>query len=75
MEPQTDYWSWSTKKLIEHMHPKNMDAQSPQWFYLSNILHHKYAEQNTLSTKRLVWATWGLVIITGLLVLVTILKK
>jgi nitrate/nitrite-specific signal transduction histidine kinase len=75
MEPQTDYWSWSTKKLIEHMHPGNMQAGSDQWVYLSNILNHKLAEENTQSTKRLVLATWAIAITTFLLVVVTIFKK
>ncbi len=75
MEPHTNYWKWSTKELIDYMHSPDRDEGSVDYFHLEDILHHKYAEENTRNTKRLVCATWGLVIITGFLVMVTIISQ
>ena len=69
MEEKEDYWSYSEKKLIEHMHWKNMHTGSDQWIYLSNILNQKRIEKTAKSTKWLAIATWGLVVVTLLLVL------
>ena len=72
MKREEDYWNYSEKDLIELM--GQTGAGDHFVFYLSNIVQHKNTEKNTINTKRLVWATWGLVIITGLLVMVTIFK-
>ncbi len=72
MSQEDDYWNCSEKELIELMGQTTLGDQFG--FYLSNILQHKNTERINLITKRLVWATWGLVIITGLLVIVTIFK-
>ena len=72
MKMEEDYWSYSEKDLIELMGQTGAGDQFV--FYLSSILQHKNTEKITLNTKRLVWATWGLVIITGLLVMITFFK-
>ncbi len=74
MDKREDYWAYTEKKLIEHMHWRNMDPGSPQWIYLSTILNYKMSENNSRNTKRLIWATWGLVLVTAILTLVTFLK-
>ena len=61
MAKEDDYWNYSEKDLIE---PIGQTGTGDQFvFYLSNILQHKNTEKINLITKRLVWATWGLVII------------
>ena len=72
MKKEEDYLNYSENDLIELIGQTGAGDQFV--FYLFTILQHKNAGKITLSTKRLVLATWGLVIITGLLVMVTIFK-
>jgi hypothetical protein len=68
-----DYWNCSEKELIEKLRPGTC-SNSQVWVYISNILNYKIAEKNSLIIRRLIWATWGLVLITEILVVVTFFK-
>ncbi len=78
-EKYTDWWGMNEEELIKYM--GQMDPGTQTHSYLSNILQYKLiqkngeiAEKNTKSSEKLVHATWGLVIATGLLVLITFFK-
>ena len=72
-DDKKDYWNYSEKELIEKLRPGTC-SNSQVWVYISNILNYKIAEKNSLITRRLIWATWGLVLITGILALITFFK-
>jgi hypothetical protein len=70
--PNEIIWKKSIKELIELM--RSPHPRSKNYEYYARILQYKYMEKTELNTKRLVWATFALALVTGLLVLVTFIK-
>jgi|WetSurSiteA1Bulk_404760.scaffolds.fasta_scaffold87348_2 hypothetical protein len=67
-----EVWSLSIREIVELM--KGPQPKSVNYEYYSRILQYKYMEKTEQNTKRLVCATWGLAIVSALLVLVTFIK-
>jgi hypothetical protein len=65
-------WKKSIRELIELM--KSPQPGSQNYEYYARILTYKYLEKTEQNTKRLVWATWALVVATGFLVLAAFIR-
>jgi hypothetical protein len=65
-------WKKTIPELIELM--KSPQPGSSNYEYYARISQYKYLEKTEQNTKRLVWATWALVVVTALLVLATFTK-
>jgi hypothetical protein len=64
---EQEAWKKSIPELIELM--RSPAPRSTNYEYYARILQYKYLEKTEQNTKRLLWATWALVVATGLSVL------